>query len=212
MTEAGTGDAAGATAREVEALEWLVANRWSEEVIDDVRGSALGRRRLFPSDRRMLEGLAPARPANQLAFQAVDVVLQVAEGAVGVARRLAGELLGVAVAGRRDEAAETDGVSAFPVRLRVRTGESFATRSFVVENATTRTLHTVAFKLTFLTAGPGRNIPASDVTFEPAMFELQPNGSRRVTVRIRTTDAPPGGYIGLAEAGRFRQVIALEVA
>jgi len=102
-------------------------------------------------------------------------------------------------------------VSEVPLRLAIRAGESHATCSFVVENTTGRPLHTVRFTMSYLTAGPDKAIPPGHASFEPALFELGPHESAVVTVRIRTEQTRAGRYLGMAECGRFRQVISLEV-
>jgi hypothetical protein len=98
-----------------------------------------------------------------------------------------------------------------PSGASIRAGERVAVCSFVVENATSHNLHTVAFKLSFLTSGSGKSIPPTAASFDPARFELPPHRSRRVTVRIQTSDAGPDRYVGMAEAGRFRQVITVDI-
>ena len=201
--------------KEAEALSWLTANRWSEEVIESVGSSSLGHRRLFPSHRRMLADAVPRRPANEVAFESIDLLMTMVEGGARLARRVAGQVLDVAVPPRRPAAPGPeptgDSISAFPLRMVVDKGDSRATSSFVVENTTGRTLHTVRFRVRFLTAGGGKDIPGADVTFEPAMFQLPPRSAKTVKAHVRTAEVEKGLYVGLAESGRFRQVIALEV-
>ncbi len=227
-----------ATKRDAEAMEWLV-NQWSEEVIGQVRASSLASPRLFGDHRRGSGAGISVQAANQLAFAAVNVVLTMVEGAAGLARRHFAETLGVAMPVRPPTAAspapqpapdqsaplafpqmaaapppspasETY-VSELPLRLAIQNGDKEATCSFVVENATGRPLHTVRFGLSYLTAGPDKVISPSHASFEPAVFELRPYQSAVVTAHIRTAGAKPGSYLGVAESGRLRQVITLEV-
>jgi len=202
-----------------EAMAWLV-DKWSEEVIGQIQAASPATQTLSGSHRRARGGRAPVQPANQVAFAAIDVMLTMVEGAAGVVRRQFAEILNVAVPARQPTDplvppaaahAADDSVSEFPLRLAIQKGESRAKCAFVVQNTTGRRLHTVQFGLSYLTAGPGKTIPPSQASFEPARFGLGPHESRVVTLRIRTAHAEAGRYLGLAEAGRFRQVITLEV-